>query len=242
MIFVTSWDDGYPEDQRIAELLDRHGLSGTFYVPIRNSEGRPVMNVAALRGLDQHFEIGSHTLDHIYLPELKDAECIAQINEGKEQLENILGHDVRGFCFPGGKINRVARNAVKNAGFSYARGIDNFWLNRGFDQFNVPTTLQFYPHSSQTLWRNYISGRNYFQRFRAFSKAVSVADSINTIRMLAEEYSESDNVLHIWGHSWEVEKNNLWAQLDDLLKHVSSFHPQACSVQDLYSNTDKALS
>ena len=26
MIIVTSWDDGYPADMKIADLLDRHGV------------------------------------------------------------------------------------------------------------------------------------------------------------------------------------------------------------------------
>jgi hypothetical protein len=31
---TTSWDDGHPSDLRVAELLIKHGLRGTFYVPM----------------------------------------------------------------------------------------------------------------------------------------------------------------------------------------------------------------
>jgi len=47
MIVFTSCDDGYPADMKIADLLDRHGLKGTFFVCIENSEGRPVLEKAA---------------------------------------------------------------------------------------------------------------------------------------------------------------------------------------------------
>jgi hypothetical protein len=34
--FLTaSWDDGHPLDFRIADMLERYGLTGTFYVPSR---------------------------------------------------------------------------------------------------------------------------------------------------------------------------------------------------------------
>ena len=66
-IFTTSWDDGHPLDTRIAELLSRHGFQGTFYVPLSNREGLPVMPPEEMRRLGRGFEIGSHTIDHCYL-------------------------------------------------------------------------------------------------------------------------------------------------------------------------------
>src|SRR5688500_11915407 len=42
-IVTTSWDDGHPLDIRLAEMLARHGVAGTFYVPLRY-EGVPVMD------------------------------------------------------------------------------------------------------------------------------------------------------------------------------------------------------
>src|SRR3989304_6864863 len=58
-IFTTSWDDGHPLDTRIAELLSRHGFQGTFYMPLSNREGLPVMPPGEMRRLGQEFEIGS---------------------------------------------------------------------------------------------------------------------------------------------------------------------------------------
>lgn len=31
LIITTSWDDGHPLDLKIAELLDKYGINGTFY-------------------------------------------------------------------------------------------------------------------------------------------------------------------------------------------------------------------
>ena len=56
---TTSWDDAHPLDLRIAEMLARHNLSGTFYAP-RSAETE-VMPLADLRELSRGFEIGAHT-------------------------------------------------------------------------------------------------------------------------------------------------------------------------------------
>ena len=97
MILVTSWDDGNPADMKIADLLERHGLKGTFFVCINNREGLPVMGKNDLRDLDGRFEIGSHTLNHTRLNSIHDNYIDKEISQGKKALEDILGHNVDGF-------------------------------------------------------------------------------------------------------------------------------------------------
>ena len=47
---TTSWDDGDALDARLADLLARYGVPGTFYVP-RNCEGRVLLKRGELRQL-----------------------------------------------------------------------------------------------------------------------------------------------------------------------------------------------
>ena len=141
MIIVTSWDDGYPADMKIADLLDRHGLTGTFFVCIENSEGRPVLEKAALCELDKRFEIGNHTHTHTRLNGIENKCIDEEIRGGKMVLEEILGHSVDGFCYPGGYITSYAMNSLRKNGVRYARTIENFCLDVGKDPYRVPTTL-----------------------------------------------------------------------------------------------------
>jgi len=233
VIFVTSWDDGHPFDERIADLLERYSLMGTFFVPIRNREGLPVLSAGAIRALDGQFEVGSHTQDHIYLTELSPGERWRQVIAGKMQLEDILGHAVEGFCYPGGKINSDIRQSVIDAGFSYARGINNFWLGIGSDRFDVPTTFQFFPHCRQVLWRNFARGGSYRSRFHSFRIMTSSDDWLAAMIRLIELEAETDNVIHLWGHSWEMERKCLWPQLDEFLRQVAAFCPQTSTVAEL---------
>lgn len=232
MVFLTSWDDGHPLDMRVADMLEKHGLKGTFYVPIRNREGRPVMSVEALRELDKCFEIGGHTLDHTYLTTISDTVAEYQIDNGKSRLQEILGHDVVGFCYPGGKYNRRIRNAVIRSGFKYARTIENLRLDCHGDCYAVPTTLQFFPHSRQVLCKNYLSHGHYWNRSVAFISALSTRDWSRRLMRLAEQVSIGDSVIHIWGHSWEIEEHGLWPHLDMFFASVAALRPCTRTVKD----------
>ena len=65
LLITTSWDDGHLSDLRFADLPEKGGLSGTFYVPSTNSECRPVTRLTEFAQLGQRFQIGGHTQDHI---------------------------------------------------------------------------------------------------------------------------------------------------------------------------------
>jgi len=33
---------------------------------------------------------------------------------------------------------------------------------------------------------------------------------------------KEDAVFHLWGHSWEIEKYDMWKKLEKLLQHISN--------------------
>lgn len=119
IIITISWDDGYALDIKIAELLDKYNMKGTFYVPIRNNE-YPVMNAAILNDIADKYEIGGHTVNHIYLNTLGESEANYEISGCKNILQNQLGKQIDAFCYPGGKYSQRDINLVKEAGFKFA--------------------------------------------------------------------------------------------------------------------------
>ena len=225
MRFTTSWDDGHPLDLKLADLLDRHGLPGTFYVPLRNREGLPVMEAGALRQLDGRFEIGSHTLDHHYADRGDAGTWARQVIDGKAALEQALGHAVAGFCYPGGRADAAARQVVRGAGFAYARSIVNLHLDAGDDRFRLPTTAQFFPHPRGVLLRNWLHGGQVATRARAAAIALGPGDWHQRLLRLLHEARARDGVFHLWGHSWEIEQFGLWSALDELLKEAARLVP-----------------
>ena len=64
-VVTTSWDDGDPNDIKIADLLRSRKLPGTFYVPITGYQGRKTLCTEDLRTLcSEGFEIGGHSVSH----------------------------------------------------------------------------------------------------------------------------------------------------------------------------------
>jgi peptidoglycan/xylan/chitin deacetylase (PgdA/CDA1 family) len=140
---VITFDDGFANQMQAYALLAKYGMRATFYI----IDGGPGSNwcIGAGRqyGLpsqppggcgDQYLtwdqirqldgsgliEIGSHTIDHPNLPSLSaDAEWY-EINDGKAQLENQLGHAVHTFAYPYGGYNSTTVQDVIRAGFSSA--------------------------------------------------------------------------------------------------------------------------
>ena len=239
MIFVTSWDDGHPLDERLGDLLDRFGLKATFFVPIRNREGRPVLSTDTLRRLDGRFEIGSHTLDHTPLTGLHRTECARQIVEGKAALEQQVGHVVPGFSYPRGKWNAPVRDSVLKAGCNYARTIENFRLDPGSDRFSVPTTRQIFPHGRHVLLWNYFRYGNHISRFKALTTALQSKNWMGFLVRLIDTDLDESSVLHVWGHSWEIEERGLWTELEAFFSIVASRHPKPCTINELVAGSMK---
>ncbi len=221
-VFTYSVDDGHPADLKMADLLAKHGLHATFYVPLKNCEGLPVLSAAEIRTVGQAFEIGSHTFDHRYLNTVCMAEAAHQIESGKHSLEAVLGHPVAGFCYPGGKFTYRHLALVRRAGFLYARTTVNLRFDRGNSPFEMPTTIQFYPHARGVYLRNFLQFGNWNSRKAALVLALSTAHWLDRIYLLFDHACQHDGAFHLWAHSHEIERLALWQELDDFLAHVAS--------------------
>ena len=221
VFLTTSWDDGYPADMRLAELLAKYNIGGTFYIPENNTEGRPVIQKNELVELGKLFEIGGHTKDHKELTQLRSEEAQSQISDGKKFLEDVLGHAVNGFCYPRGGYNSKIKSQVQSAGFVYGRTIKNLFCNYNSDSFEVPTTIQFYPHTKITYLKNYIKHGHYQKRIKLFLSVISEDDLEKKVAKIVKYCSKNGTYCHIWGHSWEIEEMDAWDKLEDLFNVIT---------------------
>lgn len=108
---------GYPAiffavSEWVEKGLDRESLDGGPRKPLMDRE------LKELRRLG--FEIGCHTRTHRALPTLTTSEQKAEILNGKEELESILGERVRFFCYPYGQQTAETTTIVKECGYSAA--------------------------------------------------------------------------------------------------------------------------
>lgn len=64
--------------------------------------------------------IGAHTVNHAWLGKSEKDVATKEIRDSKATLEDILGQEVSTFAYPFGNWNRMARNAVIEAGYTGA--------------------------------------------------------------------------------------------------------------------------
>ncbi|MYN10773.1 polysaccharide deacetylase family protein [Pseudoduganella aquatica] len=225
LVFTCSADDGHPADLTLAGLLREHGLPGTFYFPIRNQEGGPVLSGAGMRQVAAQFEIGSHTLDHQFLTRVGAAQAGAQIVRGKRELEDRLGRRVAGFCYPGGRYRPLHIGQVRAAGFDYARTTLNLCLDAGANRYEMATTCQFYPHARAVYLRNYLRGGAWPQRAGMLLRALGEPDWERRLYAMFAAAERRGGVFHLWLHTADVEAQSAWPALAGFLAHVAARVP-----------------
>jgi peptidoglycan/xylan/chitin deacetylase (PgdA/CDA1 family) len=216
-----SVDDGHPLDLRMADLLQSYEIKATFYLPITNQEGAPVLSPTNMRELARSFEVGSHTRSHRFLNTLHGAEAWREIIDGKQQLQDQIGEEVEGFCYPGGRYHHLHKLQVRSAGFRYARTTQNLRIDLEFPLYEMPTTAQFYPHTRSVFFRNFISQRHWRKRSEALSVSLASEDWLIRLQTLLDLAIEQRGVFHLWCHSIDIEKLQLWGQLNEFLSRVT---------------------
>jgi peptidoglycan-N-acetylglucosamine deacetylase len=221
VIITTSWDDGYALDIRIAELLEKYKIKGTFYIPIRNSE-RQVMEPNILTEISRKHEIGGHTVNHIYLNTLGLEDAKYEISTCKTILQDKLGKNIDAFCYPGGKYSLRDIQLVQDAGFLFGRTTKMLYTSLESSPNIMNTSIQVYNHSSAVLIRHCLKNlfllpivQNYF--FYKGNKNFS-----GLIEGIMNRLLENGGVFHLWGHSWEIEKYDLWKEFEMVLKVLAS--------------------
>jgi peptidoglycan-N-acetylglucosamine deacetylase len=227
---TTSWDDGHPLDLRIAGLLARHGLSGTFYVP--RDVGWPTMAAGEIRELSSRFEVGAHTLDHLLLDRVADDEARNQLSGSRQWIEDVTGKSCRVVCFPGGKYRRRQLPLVCEAGYEAARTselLSTQFPRRVNGLSLISTTVQVFPHSPFAYAKNAI--RRMSLRNLVGTRALFCArDWLKLAQDLLQETVSQGGVFHLWGHSWEIEQQHQWGRLEAVLAMVAASRDKLINV------------
>lgn len=228
LTITTSWDDGHVLDLKVAELLTRHGMTGTFYVP--RTAPRPVMPASALRRLASAFEIGGHTLGHVNLRTARPEVAEAEITGCRKWLEDTTGTSPRAFCPPGGKFNGTTVGMVAGAGYTSMRTVELLSCAAPARQAGIgvmATTLQAYPHPAGGYLRN-IARRGAWRNLGLYLSVRPERQCwISSVRRLAAAAGRWGGYFHLWGHSWEVEECGMWGQLESVFELLGSLAGEA---------------
>ncbi len=205
-IFVTtSWDDGHKLDVRLAALLKKYGIKGTFYIAPKDYEAASEerLTETQIKTLSESFEIGAHTMTHAHLTKLSDSEAKKEIEDSKHHLESVTGKLVTAFCYPRGEYRKKHVEMVRGAGFVYARTVERNSMALNDPPLEARTTVNTYNHYSD------LSNIVYNFQWDTLAKA------------RFDEVLANGGVFHLWGHSWEIEEHNDWEKLEDVLAYIA---------------------
>lgn len=214
-VFVTtSWDDGHILDKRLAKLLKKYGLRGTFYVSPKNRQfpQEELLTDSDIITLSQNFEIGAHTMTHQVLTKVGDDVAKKEILFCKKYLERFLGKEVVSFCYPQGKHNLNIQDWVKRAGFLYARTTQRHKFSRSENIYASATSIHTYKHYQDIF------------KIAQFSKwnPIELLKNMDWEHLAKRTFDSLGNgeIYHLWGHSWIIDNNNDWPRLERVLAYL----------------------
>lgn len=207
-----SYDDGVIQDIRLIELLNKYNLKCTFNL---NSEllGTPrilqrnhqriahyKIHPEDVRYVYDGHEIASHTLKHLNLTLLDEAEIIRQVEQDRYNLSEIAGYDILGMAYPCGGVNnddRVASIIREKTNIKYCRTITNT------DSFKKQDNL-------------YRLNPNVYH-IMEFERLMTLG------KKFVEITTKEPLHLYIWGHSYEMDyESNSWCKLEEFFELISN--------------------
>jgi peptidoglycan/xylan/chitin deacetylase (PgdA/CDA1 family) len=143
---VLTFDDAcVSQRDNVIPVLKKYGFGATFFVCCRDVwckgmeeyflEGKDIADIYR-----EGFEIGNHTLNHVWLPDLSDDECRDEIRKLNEYLASYGIPAPVSFAYPGGPYAANAAKIIPEFGLLCARTTGHeLWDLKKTDPMQVPS-------------------------------------------------------------------------------------------------------
>lgn len=179
---TLSYDDGKLADRRLVEIMNRHGIRGTFHLNAGKfgQDGRIERDEVSKRYAGH--EIAAHSFTHPTLTRMPNELIVPQLLEDRRGLEALAGYPVRGMSYPNGAVNSPIATMLPSLGFAYARTT----VSTG--RFDLPEDFHRWPatcHHNQDL--------------------MARASEFNALHKTHMPY-----LFYVWGHSYEFDNDDNW--------------------------------
>ena len=206
-VLTLSYDDGVVQDIRLIDIMNKHGLKGTFNINtgryMREDEnrekfyGRLKLSESKQLYTKSGNEVAVHTLTHSFLHKLKPESIVFEIIEDRKNIENEYNQIARGMAYPYGRYNDKVLEVLKTLGICYSRTATST------EAFDFPENwLVLNPtchHSSPRL-------------MELAKKFVDKKPEPN--------YMMHNCMFYLWGHSYEFDENDNWDVIEKFAEFV----------------------
>lgn len=147
-----TFDDGYVNVfQNALPVLQKLGFSATNYIVSGELSGAnywaqpsgaihaDLMTAEQVRCWHEAgCEVGSHTVNHVYMDQVDTVEAMKQLTDSKAALEALIQAEVESFCYPYGAENLEVRKLAQQAGYSNATATFTGLANASDDMYALP--------------------------------------------------------------------------------------------------------
>jgi peptidoglycan/xylan/chitin deacetylase (PgdA/CDA1 family) len=149
---VITFDDGYQDSiDNSVEVLKSYGFTAVYYIPTdyvgKNSSWLmpelgfefPIIDWAKVTWLDTNgFQIGCHSMSHPHLNEITPKECSKELQESRQILEDLIGHEIKHLAYPYGSYNSKVKTIAENLGYHTACTVETGFSNINNDLLALP--------------------------------------------------------------------------------------------------------
>ena len=206
---TLSYDDGVRDDIRFSEILNAHGMKGTFNINSA-SIGRP--NNLTAEEIDKYLlscghEVAVHGEHHMAPGIVTPAQCMTDVLNCRKSLEDTFGRIIRGMAYPDSGITKMhngndyekIRTYLEGAGIVYSRTLagDN-------DSFLLPTDWY--------AWMPTAKHTN--------PKLKEWCDRFNAIEDKGYAANRYPRLFYLWGHTYEFPRDNNWDVIEDFCERI----------------------
>ena len=196
-----SYDDGCRGDIRLAELLTKYGLKGTFN--LYSKWGVSESDVE--RWLSQGHEIAVHGYLHRAEGCLRPVEGIQDVLDCRRALEQKFGRIIRGMAYPDSGIRVFNNGASYESIKQYLKDLDIVYartLGGDNNRFQLPTD-----------WYQWIPTAHHDN-----PRIMQYIDEFLKIDLTANMNGASryPRLFYIWGHSYEFSSEKEWERIERL--------------------------
>lgn len=122
---VVTFDDGFRDYYYNAfPILKKYNLHAVVFMIVNHIGRSGNLTEEMTREMvdSKVFELGSHTLNHVWLSKVGRDEARREIFDSKTTLEKMFGVPIKHFAYPGGFEDEELTNMAKEAGYETASG------------------------------------------------------------------------------------------------------------------------
>lgn len=204
---TLSYDDGVEQDIQLIDIMNKHGLKGTFNINsglyaaegVVYPQGQIHRRLTARQVKETYQnsgqEVAIHALTHPYLEQLPVNIVVNEIIKDRENLESQFGTIIRGMAYPFGTFSDTVVEVLKACGIAYARttiSTNDFRIPK--DWLRLTATCH---HNSPEL------------------KKLAT-------KFVEDKVTRAPYLFYLWGHSYEFERDNNWHVIEDFAGYTGN--------------------